>query len=296
MADFAKNITDSCTIPKMCRERFLPLKSYEESENALIQSGIFFSGVSELVQDYRIARASPNFHLIILGVGGRGVFMTEEKQGTIESGDVWICPARTSQLYYADGNWKILFFHIDEHNHEFGNIFEKVQLGLSRSASQLENAMIGLINEFQKSGEIAQQLAMKYSEIIKLCLDRELASILSPDLTRNTNRLDGLWQEVGESLSLPWTLDELAQRMHTSTAQLRRIVQQHHQMAPMEMVQMLRIQKSKQLLKTTNDSLEQIAERVGYTSPFSFSRAFKKNTGISPREYRTQSKLDPYRT
>ncbi len=40
------------------------------------------------------------------------------------------------------------------------------------------------------------------------------------------------------------------------------------------------------LLRATEDSMERIAERVGYGDPFVFSKAFKRIQGISPREYR----------
>lgn len=294
MADFAKNITDKCIIPKTCRERFLPLHHISQSENPLTQAGIFFAGISELVEGYSISRKSAGFHLVILGIGGRGHFETDSLNGRIEPGDIFICPAGHSHQYHADGSWKILFFHIHEKEHVFEETFQKVQLGISSSSAQLENAMIWLINENQKNGIHSNDLYHHYAKITFLCLDRELKNVASPELARTHNRLDGLWQEVNESLAIHWSLKLLAERMHISTAQLRRIVQTHHNMAPMEMVQALRIQKAQQLLKTTDDSLENIAERVGYLSPFSFSRAFKKSTGVSPRDYRVKTKENPY--
>lgn len=42
------------------------------------------------------------------------------------------------------------------------------------------------------------------------------------------------------------------------------------------------------LLHDTDDSLAQIASRVGYDSEFSFSRAFKRSRGQAPNLYRRQ--------
>ncbi|MDA0814705.1 MAG: AraC family transcriptional regulator, partial [Verrucomicrobia bacterium] len=44
--------------------------------------------------------------------------------------------------------------------------------------------------------------------------------------------------------------------------------------------------RTKEFLRRTEYSLEQIAKQVGYDSPFSLSRAFKRNAGISPRDFR----------
>lgn len=48
----------------------------------------------------------------------------------------------------------------------------------------------------------------------------------------------------------------------------------------------LRMEKAKELLCTTFLSVNEIAERVGYSSPAYFATCFKKYTGVSPAVYR----------
>ena len=50
----------------------------------------------------------------------------------------------------------------------------------------------------------------------------------------------------------------------------------------------LRREKACQLLSTSTDSIADVAELLGFSSPSVFSRWFKKQTGTGPREYRTQ--------
>lgn len=47
----------------------------------------------------------------------------------------------------------------------------------------------------------------------------------------------------------------------------------------------LRMKKAKNLMRTTNLSIMQIAEKVSYTDLSYFNRLFKKENGMSPREY-----------
>ena len=45
---------------------------------------------------------------------------------------------------------------------------------------------------------------------------------------------------------------------------------------------------AKLLLQTPNIPITQIALRLGYSEPAAFVHAFKKRTGVNPRQYRSQ--------
>jgi len=53
-------------------------------------------------------------------------------------------------------------------------------------------------------------------------------------------------------------------------------------------LELIRIEKAKDLIKTSALSLEQIAMSVGYDNEAYFSKIFKKRTGIPPSQYRKQ--------
>ncbi|WP_293963207.1 helix-turn-helix domain-containing protein [Sneathiella sp.] len=59
---------------------------------------------------------------------------------------------------------------------------------------------------------------------------------------------------------------------------------------PLEYVQTLRIEEAKQMLETSDDAIDDIAEIVGYDDPNSFRRLFKRTTGVSPNRYRLRFK------
>ncbi|WP_017812076.1 MULTISPECIES: AraC family transcriptional regulator [Paenibacillus] len=55
---------------------------------------------------------------------------------------------------------------------------------------------------------------------------------------------------------------------------------------PAEYIRSLKMEKARRLLSDTNDSLAEIAFAVGYPDVFSFSKAFKKHSGFTPKRYR----------
>ena len=54
---------------------------------------------------------------------------------------------------------------------------------------------------------------------------------------------------------------------------------------------MVRINKAKQLIAGTNLKFEEIAEKTGYTNLNTFMRVFKKQTGMTPGNYREENQV-----
>lgn len=61
-------------------------------------------------------------------------------------------------------------------------------------------------------------------------------------------------------------------------------------MSCVKYVQSVRIERAKQILTSTTEVVDSIAEMVGYTDPASFRRLFSKTVGMSPGEYRTRNR------
>lgn len=53
-----------------------------------------------------------------------------------------------------------------------------------------------------------------------------------------------------------------------------------------EYLNMIRVNKAKELLKTTDKKIYQIADQVGFNDSYYFSSWFKKIVGVTPTTYR----------
>ena len=83
-------------------------------------------------------------------------------------------------------------------------------------------------------------------------------------------------------------LEDLASMTHLSRFYISHSFKKEICMSPMEYLIAIRIKESKILLRTTNYSISQVADIVGFTTPTYFSKQFRKSTGISPTDYREQ--------
>lgn len=57
-------------------------------------------------------------------------------------------------------------------------------------------------------------------------------------------------------------------------------------LSPIQYVHALRLEEAKQLLESTDNSIESIAEQVGYEDSSFFSRLFRREVGLTPSQYR----------
>jgi transcriptional regulator GlxA family with amidase domain len=60
---------------------------------------------------------------------------------------------------------------------------------------------------------------------------------------------------------------------------------------PINYIQALRIEEAKQMLETTDATVEEIGREVGYQDPVSFRRLFKRLSGLAPADYRRKLRI-----
>lgn len=81
----------------------------------------------------------------------------------------------------------------------------------------------------------------------------------------------------------------LAKEMGVGYVWFRKAFKERMKMSPNQYLIQLKINKAKELLRTTYLSVNEVAYLVGFSSPFYFSRLFKQKTSLSPQQYRIQS-------
>ena len=83
-------------------------------------------------------------------------------------------------------------------------------------------------------------------------------------------------------------LQDVAKAVNMSNSRFSTVFSQQTGKTFTEHLMYLRLNKAKEMLKTTDLRSSQIAREVGYNDSHYFSYIFKKNTGITPSEYRTK--------
>ena len=100
-------------------------------------------------------------------------------------------------------------------------------------------------------------------------------------------------QQIGRALALlhdqthrRWTVAALADSVDLSRSAFAAKFNELVGEPPLQYLTRLRLNAARTRLLSSNDKLSAIAMAVGYESPAAFSRVFKRNTGMTPGEYR----------
>ena len=86
------------------------------------------------------------------------------------------------------------------------------------------------------------------------------------------------------------SLDLLAELAHLNKYYLAHTFQREYGISPITYLNRRRIEESKHMLGNTSYSLAQISELMGFSSPSYFSQCFRKAEGMTPNEYRRQTR------
>lgn len=90
---------------------------------------------------------------------------------------------------------------------------------------------------------------------------------------------------ISQNYNRSITNDILAGITGISTVYFRKLFTEIIGVPPITFVHELRIEKAKEMLRSDYSTLSDIAQSLGYSSLYDFSRDFKKHTGVSPSKY-----------
>lgn len=91
---------------------------------------------------------------------------------------------------------------------------------------------------------------------------------------------------IEQNVSNKITLQKLCDFVGYSVFHFSRVFKKEVGMAPYEYIIKFRLDLAKHLLITTNETVREIARKCGYTSEVNFYNVFKKNMGVTPKQFR----------
>ena len=274
---------DIVDIGPKCFERFIDSSDTPEISDLEIE----LAGCSNLSGDYTVGRVSPPNHTLFYSIHGQGKFRVPSGEMQLDEGQLIILPAGQSfEVTIVSEQWDIIWVNLADS--ERWKSFSKSEAAVLDNAKLegLHHAMELLYLERDvDSREAAMQLVSRYLYRI---IDAPLSDVHTHDEKerRQVSRLHSLFSAVEKQLQFNWDMESLSEKAHYSAPHLHRLCLQVFGRSPKQHVIYLRMTRAKSLLQSTQWPVSYIASYVGYANVFTFSKRFKKSTGLPPSAYR----------
>ena len=138
-----------------------------------------------------------------------------------------------------------------------------------------------------------QLCQVDYPQLLSMLL-QQIFILLHRQLTRDRtikneyleSEMELATQYFNENYNTDISIENYAASRGMSISWFIRNFKKYSKITPMQYLVSLRITNAQILLETTNYSISEIAAIVGYDNPLYFSRIFRKQKGVSPKQYR----------
>jgi AraC family transcriptional regulator len=189
---------------------------------------------------------------------------------------------------------RVTYFYIDPHSTLFGSegglagVDFKPKLFFFDSDLWATTTKLKIQAEQQASGR------RSYGEALSVVLAHELVRFNNGTGGGNHSMRGGLagWQKnqvrdyIEEHLDEEISLVTLAELAHLSSFHFARAFKQSFELPPHRYLTLRRIERAKELLSQPEMSVTRIGLNVGFSDTSSFSSAFRRQTGVTPTDFR----------
>lgn len=227
-------------------------------------------------------------------VDGRGQFNVEGKMLDVAPDDMVIVNPRTlhTELSYRANPLEYIVLGIegieilfDQKDHGY------TMLKCGPQREELLSLMQLLLREIDAREDGCEMVCQDLTEVLLVRIVR-MASV-SLRLTAppaESKECATAKRYIDENYSESITLDKLAEIAHVNKYYLSHSFKNEYKVSPIDYLMKRRITEAKALLTSTDFSLTQIAEQIGFGSLAYFSKCFRKIEGTRPNEYRKSAR------
>lgn len=227
----------------------------------------------------------------------------------VGQGDIFISTLKnhSDTIEYPLNEFKSinLFFDLEYLEGDYINILEKETFNIKSFFKSLfvEDYCFFLqsreetINFFAELTKIKEQrlkayLTLKAYELLLLLESIDIKKIKQPKLYNSTlvNVVKNIEKHLKNNLEKRYTIKELSLLFHISETAIKTLFKEIYGSPISIYIKEYRIRNAKKLLTETNLNITQIAKMIGYNSVSKFGETFKKDTGLTPSEFRKHMK------
>jgi AraC-like DNA-binding protein len=246
-------------------------------------------GCEHCSADYEIHRASFPYFGIEFVTQGRGKLTLDGRSYDLVPGTVFAYGPRISQDIISDQRERLVKYFVDFTGKHAKRLLD--QYG-PRPGHVVQTSapgeMIALFDELIRNGLRSTPFTPRIGAALVEYLILKIADTTIPlgsfgTPAFATYRKCRQW--ILDHADQIQTLEQVAASCHIDPAYLCRLFRRFDHTSPYQFLLRLKMNEAADRLRMPGVAIKQVAEEMGYSDPFHFSRVFKKAMGLAPAQY-----------
>lgn len=232
------------------------------------------------------------FTEIFYVTSGKGIVYIEDKIYSIKTNDLIIINSNISHTEKSpdkDNPLSYIVLAVEGIKFEINEIKNQEYLvsSFEKQKDTMNFILNSLINEIQGKDIYQTKYCQHLFELFIINVLRHNNSILAISNTQNVSRECAIIKNyIDNHFKQDLSLDLLAETAHINKYYLAHTFKENYGYSPINYMLEKRIEEAKYLLITTDHSLSQLSQILGFSSLSYFSQSFKRIAKISPIEFR----------
>ncbi len=216
-------------------------------------------------------------HVLTCRIEGESLFFYNQKEHLIERGDILYIPSGASYSQVCERE-TIICFHLNIS----GDVSQRMEAYLMTERNKICDLFI-------KAEHLWKQKGFNY-ELKCMSIVYEIISNIQICETTQSRGHSSLLNSAmlyldAHIFDADFSLERLCHEVHISQTYLNLLFQKNYHCTPIEYIHRQRINRAKQLLLVSTFSNEEIAKLCGFREVKYFYVIFKKQTGLTTKEY-----------
>ncbi len=243
-----------------------------------------------LLRTWRASDSRQPFARLYHVRSGRGYLYHHDRRYALEADSLYIIPSLTPLTYACEKPLHIQWTHFNARLRNGIDLFQYLACDYQVASedapwhAELFQRLIAL------HGESGSHRQLQCTGLM-LQLLAPFVATADPERRQQVLRFQRVLTYIDEHLAESIPLARLADLAHLEPTYFSALFSRHFGAPPLRYIHQRRIERALNLLWNSDSTLARVAELLGYTDAFHFSRTFKKITGITPADFRHQRRF-----